>query len=333
MALDAAGIEALLTGVLNARDEQERNRTDKVKVPNLSSASADDWRIWRANFETAAELNRWTNRTARLHLACSMTGDAKNQVTGIPHGCPAGVAPAGGGAVVYAAAPPFVALLDEYEARFMPPAEGELALINYETAEQLEGEIVSQWHNRLRTLCQRAHPNLANIENDLTIRRRFINGLQNQDVRMGVTNANPATYAAARDEASRQSASYMIRQLAMQGQKPRGRNLEGNIASIDGAGPAVAAASNRRSEGCWQCGQDGHIRRDCPNARSGQRPGRGRRPGRGGRGSSRGQGKPKPGQKGGWNRNPKKVAAMSANIDDFLKQERTGAEEAESGNF
>ena len=124
------------------------------KTPELSSSSAEDWRTWRSNFEVLAVMNGWDDRRQNFEIFSAMTGDAKQLVSGIGHGNPA--APAGGGAAP--AAPDPAVLLNAFEARFLPPAAGEVARMQYEQARQREGESLRGWHNRLRSLCLRAYP-------------------------------------------------------------------------------------------------------------------------------------------------------------------------------
>ena len=133
-----------------------------------------------------------------------MMGEAKRKVAHIPHGVPDGTplhalppVPAAGDAALaaqhaaVAAVPPAEALLTAYEAVFLPPLAGRIALTNYERAHQKEGEPVMQWHAWLRNLAFLAHPELAaagaDPEHDATLIRRFSEGLNSLEAAQFLT--------------------------------------------------------------------------------------------------------------------------------------------------
>ena len=151
MAIDAQGLRDLTNAILAAAPAPapaQAPRARDIVVRDLSEATPEAWRAWRSQFEVAADLNNWNDARQRKVAFISMTGKAREAVAHIPHGVP--VAPAGGGPAP--ACPAASLLLDEMEARFLPPAAGAVARRVYRQAAQMEDETISQWHSRLRAL-------------------------------------------------------------------------------------------------------------------------------------------------------------------------------------
>ena len=148
------------------------NRTGK-RAREFSSGTSQDWVSWRATFMSLAQLNQWDNERARLEIHTSITGPAHVLVGHIPSGVPEGGAAAGHNIAAYRD------LLNEYEAFFLPVAASSVARTEAKTASQEEGETILHWHGRIRTLYQRANPNLTanQLNTDHNLIAMFIDGL------------------------------------------------------------------------------------------------------------------------------------------------------------
>jgi hypothetical protein len=173
------------------------------------------------------------------------------------------------------------AMLNLYETRFLPAAAGQLAAAQFQTAAQMDGEMIAIWHARLRTIFERAFPG-ENIQNSRLLINKFVLKLSDADIRQWTHRANPDTYNAAMTAASNEAASKSI--LAHEA----GNNTKNNI-SLNQFGA--------RGGSCFGCGSYEHQIAACPLTRpdqhcEGTRPrGRGRpRGGRGGRGRGVGGG-------------------------------------------
>ena len=258
------------------------------KPTEFSSGDAQEWSSWRLAFNMACTINGWNHQRARREAFCCITGVAASFVEHIPVG-DAGVVPAAGGEAVVA---PVEELLNLYEERFCPVAQGDIARVAFKDARQKEQETVQGWHSRLRYLYQRAYPPqpAAVIEASQDLRDTFILGLSHEEIRKGTWLERPATYAGCLLWASNMAAG--IRILAQYPMRT-GESLEekppGGLSSID-----YVDVANKH---CYNCGNVGHIRKDCYARRNDQagiqegparRGGGGR--GNGGRGGSRGGG-------------------------------------------
>ena len=275
--MDAAALEAVREVARIVRGEGG-NR----KVRELSKTDPDAWRDWRKHFSTVATLNGWDNRRQRLEIAASMDGAAQRRVAHIPH--EAGDA----GAAVPPA--PADALLDAYEACFMPAQAGQLAQMNFDSARQEEDETVTAWHGRLRGFAARAFPDQANdLENFVLLKRKFLQGLANTQIAREASDTNPATYQDALNVALQRTASLAIKNATDKGQIAQASNLEKHLFAMEPAGDhnqLAAATVNPGGKKCYFCDSAYHYRRDCPKER--QQGNRGNRKGRGGRGGGRG---------------------------------------------
>ena len=84
------------------------------------------------------------------------------------------------------------AMLNLYEARFLPAAAGQLAAAQFQTAAQMDGEMIAVWHARLRTIFERAFPG-ENIQNSRLLINKFVLKLSDADIRQWTHRANPDT--------------------------------------------------------------------------------------------------------------------------------------------
>ena len=268
------------------REAKEARVAASVRPKELSKCDAKSWKNWRASFETAVSINRWSNFTARQQLAYAMSGSARETVAHVPTGADA----ANPGA-----AQPVDALLDLYEAKFCPASAGRMAEAEYNLATQMEDETVQLWSNRLLALFSTAYPNrAADFDNARDLVSKFVDRLVSPEMRKQVNLSAPATYTEALEAANVVQASVIVTQAP-------GRSHRGPSTSKAG----LYAMAERSTEGgrkeetrhCYRCNRPGHLAKDCysktvvgasPLATSRGRGGRGGSRGRGGSGTGRG---------------------------------------------
>lgn len=197
----AATLAAMTTAMTDDRRAQTRAvetaaataRAGTRKPDPYTKLDAQEWRIWRSNFEIIADINGWGHLRQRREIASSMKGEAKSAVAHIPTGIHADpVLPAAG-------------LLNAYQERFVPPVATDAAKGEVAKAAQRENESLLQWHTRLRMLHERAWPLLTadqmNQREELV--KDFIRGLRNRKIIREILAQNPQTYDAVYTSAER----------------------------------------------------------------------------------------------------------------------------------
>jgi hypothetical protein len=149
----------------------------------------------------------------------------------------------------FVAARPIQDMLNLYETRFLPAAAGQLAAAQFQTAAQMDGEQITVWHARLRTIFERAFPG-ENIQNSRLLINKFVLKLADSNIRQWTHRANPATYNAAMTAASKKAASQSI--LAHEA----GSGGKSNVA-------INAFGGGGRRGACHGCGSYNHHIAEC----------------------------------------------------------------------
>jgi hypothetical protein len=218
------------------------------RMPNLSfeGKDVDDWMSFRAAFINTCNFNQYSDQQAKYALLGCMRGSAFLTVANVNHED-----------VNFN----IVDVLDDYEARFLPPAASDMARTRYETATQGVKESVLEWHGRLRMLHTRAYGNEGN-ENQLI--RAFSHGLRSRKVKENLLRAQAQTYdhalnVAQTEQAVQDSMNYIPGSVpnfatTIAGQKPRRK---------DGSEPMEIGAIGDGRKQCHICHQFGHIAKDC----------------------------------------------------------------------
>jgi hypothetical protein len=110
---------------------------------------------------------------------------------------------------VHVAGRPVPDMLNLYESPFLPAAAGQLAAAQFQTAAQMDGEQISVWHARLRTIFERAFPG-ENIQGSRLLINKFVLKLADSNIRQWTHRSNPTTNTAAMTAASNEAASQSI---------------------------------------------------------------------------------------------------------------------------
>lgn len=253
------------------------------RLTPFSSGEPSDWIAWKRVFENTRTLKGWNDVEAKNQLVAAMEGMACRNVADIP---------TDGEDVTWKT------LMAAYSNRFLPPATGKAARRDFAAARQVEKESMVQWHTRVRETFLRAYPE-QNAEESIDLIEKFLFGIYNPRVREGAVNENPDTMTAALNVAVTKSANLLALRES-DGFRGRGYGIMAvNGEPADGSIDAI-------DKDCYNCGQRGHLQRDCPRRRrsandgrfqprswssesTSTRSGRGRR-GTGGRGGGGGRG-------------------------------------------
>jgi hypothetical protein len=196
------------------------------KVTIFTSGDGVEWRTWRTNFGTVADINEWNPARRLNEVSAAMEGVAAQMVADIDRQAD-GLTPAG--------------LLDAFEARFLPPAAGAAARSEFKYTEQMVSETTLQWHARIRGLFTRAYPEDV-IQTSRLLIEQFTEGLLDIMVKSYVMEHAPNNFANALELAQHKSSILVA--------LSKGKPGAGTIGAISGP--------------CWFCSGYGHSKRDCP---------------------------------------------------------------------
>jgi hypothetical protein len=228
------------------------------RMPNLvyEGKETDDWVSFRQAFENVTRFYAYDQEHAKWALKSCMRGVAFLTVSSIDHEDPDET---------------LTDLLEDYEAKFMPPAASDLARARFETAVQGPKEVILQWHGRLLLLWTRAYGGGGHRDDvaEAILVRTFARGLRVKAVREHVLRTQPANYNAALNAAQTEQAvidsgSYIP------GSNPSfanniGGHGSGGAKNHGGAEPmeigAINATGNKVQ--CHTCHLFGHIAREC----------------------------------------------------------------------
>ena len=196
---------------------------------NVKGRYGEDWPTWLFSFEKVAEGNRWDDRTRKNALSSCMKGRAAELVMDIPTD-------------TNAAGDPLtfedVKLL--YSARFVSPADSQLARSNFGSARQGEKEDELSWHARCRALFRRAYPEKPH-EVDMDLILKFTCGLRNRTLAHYVQDGNPHTYGDALVRCQNKRATCEL----IDGHKYTGEPMEiGALKDVDNLGDHLEKSLN-----------------------------------------------------------------------------------------
>ena len=238
--LNQGQIEAIVAAVAAAG----RGRGGGKKVSLYSEATPASWLVWKKHFQVVATINEWNDERQRRELAASMEGQAGRLVRGI--------------AVDQVPAVNINQLLQQFEEKFMPAVESDLAVATFESAQQLADETPIVWSARCSELYLRAYPN--GDPNSRILINRFTVGLIDREIASFVHEQRPQTYANATTAAQTKTASKMFIQAQWKG---GGGRAKGGLNAIGDGITAVAKKKKVTNGRCFFCGEKGHLRRDC----------------------------------------------------------------------
>ena len=241
-----AVVQAVATEALRRTIEEQRPQ-GSITPPKFSSCEPSDWLNFRQSYEDCVHVNRWNNDKARRSLRPCMEGKALDAINGIDT----------------AVEQPLAALLDQVEALFVTAVGGQHARADFNAARQKEGETCLQFHSRLRSLHQRAFPDIADRNGDVNLINHFVTSFRHDYVTMKVSEANPQTLQAALQAANAAEATIALLQRKHKGKMPQLGQL-GDVNALDGgSGSGPGEGKSRFKGSCYYCGKTGHTKREC----------------------------------------------------------------------
>lgn len=168
-------------------------------------------------------------------------------------------------------------LLEAMEARFRPPAASDLEKAAFADALQAADEDVMHWSSRIRSLYERAYPNVpfANLDGDPHLIDKFTQGLHDREVRGRVMERRDNTLQAATNRALNVVAAKRNLERSDRGRSDEQRRSgihsisSGSISGRSGEDSRDVAAirkgdrKEKKNLDCLYCGKRGHKIVDC----------------------------------------------------------------------
>ena len=242
------------------------------------------WESYYAQFEITAELNGWNEQQKAAYLATSLTGQALNVLGNLPADRRQN----------------YKELVAALETRYGSTHRTELARVRFKHRVKQKDESLAAMAEDLERLGRLAYPDApGNLQNVLS-RDQFVDALPDPDMRLRVKQERPPSLQRALELAlelesfqlaSNQRQYRVARETKLadnrKGQEKTPRKaseeekefqplhtvLERLERSLRECVSDVRAAVNWRKRqqgnkgrsGCWRCGRQGHLRRDCPH--------------------------------------------------------------------
>lgn len=274
-------LQQLLNGIQNALNQ----RNEGAKLMSFTNKEEEmTWQNFRSHFVTVMETCEWNNLHSRRQLKIAMKGKAATLVSDLNVNDFANIQ----------------AMLNAFEARFVPAAEGTLIRAEFRAAKQKPGETLLQFHTRLRTLFVPAYPNEP-VGNNRHLIDTYIAGIADPAVKMYTLDRTPNTFMESLTNSQTKEANMLTYRASQNETNVQALEEGVNALRFGGAG-AIGGRC------CFACSGP-HLMADCPvmqkfkeftgsqgnptssNRRGGNRGRGGRgRGGRGWRGNGRGGG-------------------------------------------
>ena len=164
-------------------------------------------------------------------------------------------------------------LLNEYEAQFTAGRGTSSALDELARARQKTEETIHAWAGRYRGLYRRAHPNYPDQEESLEFIKKWIMGLYNDEVRNWTLKLPQKTLIEAIETANRAESGAHMDQMVKrsinginevgQTSERQNQNMMETGQGLEYMGPNPGTSRRGSPGGCWQCGRQDHLIRDC----------------------------------------------------------------------
>jgi hypothetical protein len=310
-------IASLQSQIINAQNQAAANKAlieaRRVNVrylefwndTKLPGKKDESWITFKQDFVLHCENQGLNDKLSRGALALSMKGAAAMAVHDLrPHHFA-----------------DLAEMLEAYEKKFLPAASSSLAQTIFEQAVMVTGETVLDFHSRLYALWRRAYP--KSTDQTMLI-RRFSLGVTKTDTRRELIRQRPDDYSKALDIAQTEEAVDKATRSTALNQTIMPAPTTDEPMDINAIG----------GKGCFNCGKEGHIKRDCrskPKIQNGPSTGG---PSTGNSGKKKterkknGQFRPRSGRKGsGYKKILNMMEAIKALKDSFSSSDEDEDEE------
>ncbi len=250
MADAAAQLEQLQADVAGLRQQIQQRRANQ-RISKFANDGTETWLMWKNHFTNTARLNGFTDLETRLALKGAMAGNAALITMDIDPD-----------ANINGNAPTAEAMLNLFQAKFLPAAASQIAINKFQQARQGTTESLLAFHGRLRAIHGEAYPNAVDQTNLI---ERFTQGIRRDVIRAAVYRAKVQNYDDALTAAQDETAVMQLTKITTLGAAPMGDAEPMEIGAMQPTGRSAPPKTQNggNSDTCHFCQKKGHWKKDC----------------------------------------------------------------------
>lgn len=283
---EAAALQAVMEQLRWLREEREKDRQELTALRQRSELSGNNncdrykpdnfdgsvpFREFMCQFELIARANFWDGVSKAVNLAASLRGKARSVLEGLQENFS------------------FEQLRSRLELRFGEKGSFQNLYAQFINRKQKVGEDVATYGFELERLVQLAYPECSREVRDKIACAQFIVGLIDKFIRdtlqlegvisLGVAIERAETIRSIRENgfsehtvAPRESRNFYKGAMLFGGKTRESVNYKGKGFSFPrkGYGRVMGNSGERNQQGnqqeCWNCGERGHFRNECPQS-------------------------------------------------------------------
>lgn len=258
-----------------------------VFMPETFTGMGREWSDWKEQFEMAAVVNNWNDGMKLKFMALLLSGRARDIYSGLS----------------VEAKRSYVLLKDALGKCFEPCETAEWNRVSFSSRKRMPNETLREFGNALRRLVTKAYFSVGADTQDLLARDHFIAHVGNGETRIRLRSIKPITLEEAINIASEFELIQGLEQCTITPDaRVRGLHISAAESKVDALTEVVDALRNEVQTlqksvqqlceavpilkhsivepstisgvgkrqvqplggGCWECGCNRHIRRDCP---------------------------------------------------------------------
>lgn len=266
-----------------------------VFMPETFTGTGREWSDWKEQFEMAAVVNNWNDGIKLKFMSLLLSGRARDIYSGLS----------------VEAKHSYVLLKDALGKCFEPCETAEWNRVSFSSRKRMPNETLREFGNALRRLVTKAYSSVGADTQDLLARDHFIAHVGNGETRIRLRSIKPITLEEAINIASEFELIQGLEQCTITPDaRVRGLHIPAAESKVDSltevvdalrkevqtlqksvqqlceavptllknstVEPSTLSAVGKRQVqpvggGCWECGCNRHIRRDCPYLQGNER--------------------------------------------------------------
>ncbi len=239
------------------------------------------WDAYFTQFELLSQMNHWNRKERAMQLAVSLRGSAVTVLTNLPA----------------SRRDDYDALTSALRSRFGSEHQAELNRAKLRARMRQREETLPELAEDVERIARLAYPDAAEPMIETLAKDQFIDALQDEDMRLKLRQGRPGTLRETLELAlelesyllaSRRTKPAAVREARLEkSNSAEGKREDSNPLSVEllqqlvDALQACKGSFSQKSQGqpsttrkpgepqtCWQCGEVGHFRRQCPKKRN-----------------------------------------------------------------